>query len=213
MRNAIVDGELVVTVDNAVAIGEKPLDAVYAPDSLVAAFTARVLLLEQMCANATITLCTIGNGSGEAAFARYMTGIEQLFKEIDEPLPKLVVSTETNMPTQQSALTMTAIGYRHPARAKGMYRYVIGHPHVGQGVLNYAHEIAPLKTIYTLWKEGILTHVWPTGSKGLAQECERFFGEIPSLPVDINVTCGPSTVVLAYAVEPLVLEGVPYYEL
>lgn len=212
MRNAVVDGELVVTVDNAVAIGEKPLDAVHAPYDVVAAFTTRVLLLEQMCANATMTLCTVGNGAGEAAFVRYMAGIEDVFTDIGEPLPKMVVSTETNMPTQQSALTMTAIGYARAAREKGAYRYVIGHPHVGESVLTHQHEVAPLALIYKLWQQGIITHVWPTGSKGLAYECTRFFGDVPRLRVDMDVTCGPSTVVLVYAREPLTLAHVPYYE-
>lgn len=210
MRNALVEGNMVITVDNAVAIGEKSLDVVYAPDETVAQFTMRVLLLEQMCANATIHYLTIGNGSGEEAFTRYMRGIRRVFDEVALPLPQYVASTETNMPTQQSALTITAIGRQQPAREKGMYRYIIGHPHVGQSVLNYPHEIAPLEAIYTLWKEGVITHVWPTGSKGLAYECQRFFHEVPPIPVAMSDTCGPSTVILAYANAPLVLD-VPMY--
>ncbi|MEE1132959.1 MAG: hypothetical protein UHX00_15180 [Caryophanon sp.] len=211
MRNAYIQNELVVTVDNSVAIGEKPLDAVHAPNTLVAAYTMRVLLLEQMCANARIHCMTVGNGSGEDAFTPYMEGIRSIFAEIDEAMPPYIASTETNMETQQSALTITAIGTLQAPRTRGKYRYVIGHPHVGQGVLDYSHEIAPLAVMYELWQRGIITHVWPTGSKGLAHECHQFFHEVPALPITMDVTCGPSSVVLVYANERLQLD-VPYYE-
>lgn len=211
MRNAYIQHDLVVAVDNSVAIGEKPLDVVRAPDALVAAYTMRVLLLEQMCANARIQCITVGNGSGKDAFTPYIEGIRSVFTEIEEAMPPYVASTETNMETQQSALTITAIGTLQAPRTRGPYRYVIGKPHVGQGILDYPHEVAPLAVIYELWQRGIITHVWPTGSKGLAHECRRFFHEVPALPIALDVTCGPSSVVLVYANERLQLD-IPYYE-
>lgn len=211
MRNAYIQHDLVVAIDNSVAIGEKPLDVVRAPDALVAAYTMRVLLLEQMCANARIQCMTIGNGSGEEALTAYMEGIRSVFDEVGEAMPPFVASTETNMPTQQSALAITSIGLPQAPRERGQYRYVIGHPHVGQGVLDHSHEVAPLAAIYELWQRGMITHVWPTGSKGLAHECTRFFGDVPTLPVALHVTCGPSTVVLVCATEKLAFD-VPHYE-
>lgn len=210
MRNALIDGQLVVTVDNSVAIGEKPLDAVFAPNDVVSSFTMRVLMLEQMCAGANINFLTMGNGSGAEAYDGYMAGIASVFQELALAMPQIAVSTETNMPTQQSALTITAIGQQQFTRATGAYRYVIGHPHVGQSVLQHQADIAPLAEIYTLWQQGLITHVWPTGSKGAAVECQRFFGDVPPLPIDMQITCGPSTVVLVYANEPLHL-AVPHY--
>lgn len=210
MRNAIVSGGLVITVDNSVAIGEKPLDAVQAPYDIVSAFTMRVIVLEQLCANGQIEYITMGNGAGADAYDGYLAGIQRVFDDIGELLPPLAVSTETNMPTQQSALTVTAIGKQQPARTKGTYRYIIGMPHVGQSVLQHPHEIAPLAELYALWQSGVITHIWPTGSKGIAVECQRFFGEVPNAPLPMDVTCGPSTVVLAYTTEPLALH-VPLY--
>lgn len=71
-------GELFATTDNAAAIGEKPQDVVSAPDKLTAYLTARVTFIEQLAANALPSHIILANFSGDAAWSRYVAGIQQV---------------------------------------------------------------------------------------------------------------------------------------
>ncbi|MCY9549776.1 hypothetical protein [Lysinibacillus xylanilyticus] len=200
MRNAIKVGELIATTDNAAAIGEKPQDVVSASDKLTAYFTARVTFLEQLAANALPSHIFLANFSGDAAWSSYVAGIQQVFDEAGLSCPLIDGSTESNMPTLQSGLSITMLGEqqkRTVAEHEQLSWYTYGLPLVGNEVLAQPEDVAKLQPIFEAWKEGIVQQVWPVGSKGLQAEFTRLFGEQQvKSTLDVEKTAGPSAVVL-----------------
>ncbi|MGE7693846.1 hypothetical protein ACQKNC_06965 [Lysinibacillus sp. NPDC094177] len=200
MRNAIKVGELIATTDNAAAIGEKPQDVVSASDKITAYFTARVTFLEQLAANALPRHILLANFSGDAAWSRYVAGIQQVFDEVGLISPQIDGSTESNMPTLQSGLSITMLGEqqkRTSTKHEHLSWYTYGLPLVGNEVLAQPEDVAQLKPIFHAWKEGIVQQVWPVGSKGLQTEFTRLFGEeqVKSL-LDVKKSAGPCAVVM-----------------
>lgn len=200
MRNAIKVGELIATTDNAAAIGEKPQDVVSASNKLTAYFTARVTFLEQLAANALPSHILLANFSGDAAWSSYVAGIQQVFDEAGLSCPPIDGSTESNMPTLQSGLSITMLGeqqQRTVAEHEQLSWYTYGLPLVGNEVLAQPEDVAKLQPIFEAWKEGIVQQVWPVGSKGLQAEFTRLFGEQQvKSTLDVEKTAGPCAVVL-----------------
>ncbi|MGE7909808.1 hypothetical protein [Lysinibacillus xylanilyticus] len=200
MRNAIKVGELIATTDNAAAIGEKAQDVVSASDKLTAYFTARVTFLEQLAANALPSHILLANFSGDAAWSSYVAGIQQVFDEAGLSCPPIDGSTESNMPTLQSGLSITMLGEqqkRTVAEHEQLSWYTYGLPLVGNEVLAQPEDVAQLQPIFEAWKEGMVQQVWPVGSKGLQAEFTRLFGkqQVKS-SLDVEKTAGPCAVVL-----------------
>jgi len=193
-------GGLIATTDNAAAIGEKPQDIVSASDKLTAYFTARVTFLEQLAANALPTHIILANFSGDAAWSRYVAGIQQVFGEAGLICPQIDGSTESNMPTLQSALAVTMLGEpqkRSSYELEHLRWYTYGLPLVGNEVLAQPEDVAQLQAIYHAWKEEIVQQVWPVGSKGLQAEFTRLFGELQVESVlNTEKSAGPCTVLL-----------------
>ncbi|MGE7674531.1 hypothetical protein ACQKMV_13255 [Lysinibacillus sp. NPDC094403] len=200
MRNAIKVGELIATTDNAAAIGEKPQDVVSASDKLTAYLTARVTFLEQLAANALPRHILLANFSGDAAWSRYVAGIQQVFDEVGLICPLIDGSTESNMSTLQSGLSITMLGEQQkstPTKHEQFTWYTYGLPLVGNEVLAQPEDIAQLKPIFQAWKEEIVQQVWPVGSKGLQSEFTRLFGEEQvKSSLDVKKSAGPCAVVL-----------------
>jgi len=200
LRNAIKIGELIATTDNAAAIGEKPQDVVSAPDQLTAYFTARVTFLEQLAANALPRHILLANFSGDAAWSRYVAGIQQVFDEAGLFCPQIDGSSETNMPTLQSGLSITMLGEQQKRTAtkhEQLSWYTYGLPLVGNEILTQPEDVAQLEPIVQAWKEGIVQQIWPVGSKGLQAEFTRLFGEQQvKSSLDVEKTAGPCAVVL-----------------
>lgn len=200
MRNAIKVGELIATTDNAAAIGEKPQDVVSASDQLTAYLTARVTFLEQLAANALPTHVLLANFSGDAAWSRYVAGIQQVFDEAGLICPQIDGSTESNMPTVQSGLSITMLGeqqQRTPYMHEQLIWYTYGLPLVGNEVLAQPEDVAQLQPIFQAWKEEIVQQVWPVGSKGLQAEFTRLFGnQQVTCSSDVEKTAGPCAVIL-----------------
>lgn len=200
MRNAIKVGELIATTDNAAAIGEKPQDVVSTSDQLTAYLTARVTFLEQLAAHALPTHVLLANFSGDAAWSRYVAGIQQVFDEAGLICPQIDGSTESNMPTVQSGLSITMLGeqqQRTPYKHEHLIWYTYGLPLVGNEVLAQPEDVAQLQPIFQAWKEEIVQQVWPVGSKGLQAEFTRLFGnqQVKS-SLNVEKTAGPCAVIL-----------------
>ncbi|KOS68610.1 hypothetical protein AEA09_08660 [Lysinibacillus contaminans] len=200
MRNAVRIGGLIATTDNAAAIGEKPQDVVAAPDKLTAYLTARVTFLEQLAANAIPTHILLANFSGDDAWSRYVAGIEQVFDEIGLVRPRVAGSSESNMPTLQSGLSITMIGEiqkRAVFERSELIWYTYGLPLVGNEVLEQPENVAQLQPIFDAWQEEIVQQVWPVGSKGLQVEFSRLFGdEKVESSLDVGKTAGPCAVII-----------------
>ncbi|PJO43729.1 hypothetical protein CWD94_10925 [Lysinibacillus xylanilyticus] len=193
-------GELIATTDNAAAIGEKAQDVVSASDKLTAYFTARVTFLEQLAANALPSHILLANFSGDAAWSSYVAGIQQVFDEAGLSCPPIDGSTESNMQTLQSGLSITMLGEqqkRTVAEHEQLSWYTYGLPLVGNEVLAQPEDVAQLQPIFEAWKEGMVQQVWPVGSKGLQAEFTRLFGEQQvKSSLDVEKTAGPCAVVL-----------------
>lgn len=200
MRNAIKIGGLIATSDNAAAIGEKPQDVVSAPDKLTAYLTARVTFIEQLAANALPSHIILANFSGDAAWSRYVAGIQQVFDEAGLNCPQIDGSTESNMPTLQSGLSITMLGEqqkRTATKREQLSWYTYGLPLVGNEILAQLEDVAQLQPIFQAWKEGLVQQVWPVGSKGLQAEFIRLFGEQQvKSSLDVEKSAGPCAVVL-----------------
>lgn len=200
MRNAIKIGELIATTDNAAAIGEKSQDVVAASDKLTAYLTARVTFLEQLAANAIPTHILLANFSGDDAWERYVAGIEQVFDEIGLVRPHVSGSSESNIPTMQSGLSITMLGeIQKPVmhERSNLIWYTYGLPLVGNEVLEQPENVAQLQPIFDAWHEGVVQQVWPVGSNGLQAEFSRLFGDKKvKSSLDVEKTAGPCSVIL-----------------
>lgn len=199
MRHELKIGEWVITSDNSAAIGEKPQDAVAAPDRVTAKFAARVALLEQWAAGSEPEVILLHNFSGEAQWNRYVEGIKEQFEEIGIEMPQLAGSSETNMPTLQSGVAVTMLGrQKRELPAEGLQWFIHGKPLVGPDVLDKREQIADVRKIYDALNTGIIERVWPVGSKGIASEAERLLRRKLDLSkeVDSKLSGGPASCVL-----------------
>ncbi|MGE7024097.1 hypothetical protein [Solibacillus cecembensis] len=199
MRNAIQVGALIVTIDNSGCIGEKSHDEVQVPHQMTGYFTARTAILEQWCAWAMPIQLVVANFSGDDAWQPYINGFQQVFSEINEPMPPITGSSETNFQALQSAVSLTMLGEKAFVSNDTNCRYfVVGEPLVGEEVVNNPKKIAALGELYTGLKEGIIQALWPTGSKGIGIEIERFTGsDTYEINLPLQKSAGPSCAVLA----------------
>ena len=200
MRNAIKIGGMIVTTDNAGAIGEKTQDVVAASDQLTAYLTARGTFLEQLAANAIPTHILLANFSGDDAWNRYVAGIEQVFDEIGLVHPRVDGSSESNIPTLQSGLSITMLGevQKHATyERENLIWYTYGLPLVGNEVLEQPENVAQLQPIFDAWQEDVIQQVWPVGSRGLQAEFSRLFADKKvACSLDVDKSAGPCAVIL-----------------
>lgn len=200
MRHELLIDGYVITSDNSAAIGEKPQDAVYAPDAVTAKFAARVALLEQWAAGSEPQALLLHNFSGADQWEAYMAGIAELFAEAQTPLPPVSGSTETNMGTLQSGIAVTMIGKQHRklAPAESLQWFVYGVPLVGEDVLAKIDQIADLAAIKKAFESRLIERIWPVGSRGIAHEVELLMGNSRKFSSALNVdsSAGPATCVL-----------------
>ncbi|WP_391207443.1 hypothetical protein [Psychrobacillus sp. L4] len=197
MRNAVLlPNGFVVTTDNSAAIGEKAADVVRVNDEVVAYFAARVALVEQWAAGAIPISIVVHNFSGNKSWEKYSAGIEKLFYELEQPCPEITGSTESNMDTLQSAMAVTMIGERKRESDTACKWYVYGKPCVGDEVLMELRKIADIKKIWTGITSGLVKRIWPVGSAGIKEECQRLGLNCNLNDWDILKSAGPATSVL-----------------
>ncbi|MFF2753387.1 hypothetical protein ACFVR1_06465 [Psychrobacillus sp. NPDC058041] len=197
MRNAVLlQNGLLLTTDNSAGIGEKEADIVHVDDEIVAYFAARVTLVEQWAAGAHPISIIMHNFSGNKSWKKYLTGIEKLFIEIEQPCPVVTGSTESNMEMLQSAMSVTMIGEKRPTSNEESTWCIYGKPCVGQEVLMDADKIADIKKIWDGIASGLVQRVWPIGSTGIEAECKRLGLSCQLNGWDISKSAGPATSVL-----------------
>ena len=202
MRNAIEINDCIITIDNSGCIGSKELDAVQVPDDITAYFTARTAILEQLCAGAVPIQLLMANFSGDEVWASYEQGFKQAFDEMKLAMPPLTGSSESNFQALQSAVSLTIIGKKQFQRSiEGCRYFVVGEPLVGGDVIANPEKIAKLHELYEGLTTGIIEAIWPTGSKGIAKEIERFVGQGYTSDVNLKTSAGPSCAVLV-AIKP-----------
>lgn len=197
MRNAIEVNNMIVTIDNSGCIGSKELDAVQVPDEITAYFTARTAILEQLCAGALPIQLLMANFSGDAVWASYEKGFKRAFDEMKLEMPPLTGSSETNFQALQSAVSLTILGQKKFQRTiQDCAYFVVGEPLVGNAVLANPQKVAKLHELYEGLVDETIAAIWPTGSKGIATEIERFIGKGYTSAVELHTSAGPSSAVL-----------------
>lgn len=199
MRNAKkIQGDLVVTIDNAGCIGEKEHDIVKASNETTAYYTARVAILEQWCAGAQPIQLFLSNFTSEAAWEEYERGIARVFSEIGEKMPPLMGTTESNFKSLQSGMTLIVIGKQVIEHLpENCQWFVVGEPLLGNEVIEQPNSVAKLNELLLLLKMGVIKQIWPTGSKGIGAECEKLFkGKQIECSLPLDKTGGPSTAVI-----------------
>ncbi|WP_211655037.1 alpha-ribazole-5-phosphate synthase [Planococcus alpniumensis] len=200
MRNALMVDGLVITTDNSAAIGEKPHDIVHVPDEIAAKFAARVALVEQWAAGGEAIAILLHNFSGELQWPRYVSGITQLFSELDMPVPPVSGSTESNIETLQSALAVTIIGRKlhELTDPHELEWFIYGEPLVGEAVITHPERIADLRIVKNALDHDQIERIWPIGSGGIEREAAKLFGLPMPLAQGISKedSGGPATCLL-----------------
>ncbi len=171
------DQFLAIACDSCGGIGSKPLDTVHAPAQIVARLTVRVVLMELLSSGAvpialTAAICSEPDPTGEAL----LEGIRAALAEAGWPELPLTISTEKNIPTQQTGLGMTAVGrlrkevFESRKSKIGCRVYAAGLPKVGQELADDQSQIADFTTLRQLLNAPEVVEIWPVGSRGILAE-------------------------------------------
>lgn len=207
---------LVIACDSCGAIGMKEGDSLKVPPLYVGKLTARVALLEVLCAGAKVVAITNNVcNEMEPTGLEVIKGIREELTEAGIEETVLTGSTEENFKTISTAVGITAIGTVSKAalRVNNVKSEAviisIGKPKIGDEI-NFVRddEIVAYSQIKTLLDSKEVYEIVPVGSKGIAYECEQMaifnnlkldFEEKPI--VDIYKSSGPATCTIA-AVNP-----------
>jgi hypothetical protein len=213
MRDALFlplneEEELVITVDNVGAIGQKERDDVFASYEEVAYFSLRVAMMEMLSVGAVPFSAAIANFNGENAWLLYERGLKRVCGELGIKDVRLVGSSETNFSLLQSAVGFTLIGKVRAAEKrigrtpKDAGIAVIGYPRVGPEVLEHPNDILPLPLFRKLLEEEGVYELIPVGSKGIRHEL-AVLGQVNGRQLsdgehllDLDKSAGPSTCIL-----------------
>ncbi|WP_060678683.1 hypothetical protein [Virgibacillus halodenitrificans] len=206
MSNAIIlpltpKQEMVIASDNSGAIGEKEMDAVHVPNTVVAHYACCVAMMDLLAVGGEPHAVVMQNFTDEVAWDAYQLGVRQVMDELDYDAIPITGSTESNFPGLQSGLGLTVIGKRSIGAAldvlsKHVRFAVIGVPLVGNEVVEHADKIAPLRLFKKLCDMAVVKGVAPVGSKGIAATWQKWTNRTAghlSCGEDIMKSAGPAT--------------------
>ena len=205
---------IVVGCDSAGGIGPKERDVVRVPAYVLGRFTSRVALMEVLASGATpsvlvSTLCVEPEPAGVEITRGIMDELSAagLGEEVT-----VTGSSEKNIPTCQTGLGITVIGFASGADLRlGSSRrhdelFCVGVPKVGAEVSLSDPEIADIATLRSLLAAGGVHEVVPAGSRGIlheAQEIAVLAGlslELRDSPgVSLRKSAGPATCLIVSA--------------
>ncbi|WP_044736968.1 AIR synthase related protein [Geobacillus kaustophilus] len=199
--------ELAIAADGSAAVGDKPADAVSAPVDVVAYFAVRVALMELLSIGAEAKAVVLQNFIADDRWEALCRGIRRACRELGIDLP-ITGSTESNFPTEQSALGVTAIGLVPAGRKRigvtpdAAKFAVIGRPLVGPAVLAHSQWVAPLSLFVELLASPYIYELIPVGSKGIYYEWTQLLTangrqwRSCACPLPLFASGGPATSVL-----------------
>lgn len=213
-------GRLVIACDAAGGIGPKERDVIRVAGYVIGRFTARVALMELLAAGAQ-PLHLVNNTCVEPD----PTGREILQGICDEAAlaglsaDQINGSFEKNIPTVQTGLGVTAIGYLAPDRPLRTARpgdlvVAVGRPKVGGEVRLDDPELPDLPLVRRLAGDPLVHDLLPVGSRGIRAEAEDLAAsaglEVEWAPAEegfpLGKSAGPVTCLLA-AAAPSALQG------
>ncbi|HID17863.1 TPA: hypothetical protein EYP26_06195 [Candidatus Bathyarchaeota archaeon] len=204
---------IVIGCDSAGGIGSKPLDKIKVGGEILGKFTARVALMEVLAVGAkplclSVTLSVEPEPSGEET----LKGVKEEAKFAGLASDQaLIVSSEKNVPVEQTGIGITAVGIalkdslRIGKSRKGDLLVSVGLPRVGEEVLvgEARNEIANLQDLKNLLCLPFVHEAIPVGSKGILHEANVIakssnlaLALLSDSPVDIKKSAGPATVIL-----------------
>ncbi len=202
---------LVAACDSCGAIGDKKLDQLNAPPSLVGRLTARVVLLEVLCTGAlpkimTVAICAEPDPTGE----KILEGVHSELAAFGFADLPLAISTEKNFETRQTGLGIGLTGICRTKDLKiatsqpGDRVYCLGLPKVGKEVLGTKDmDSIDAGTMDLLLKQPDIHDILPVGSRGiraeatqLAKSTNAVFKADPNPLTDLDKSAGPSTCVI-----------------
>ncbi|WP_019156426.1 AIR synthase related protein [Robertmurraya massiliosenegalensis] len=199
MRDALIipiddKDSLVITTDNSGGIGLKERDHVKVSYDTVGYFSFRVAVMDCLAAGARPIAVTIQNFCGEQEWDGLVSGVQKGIDELKMADMNITGSTESNFPLLQSAVGLNVIGMRTSTNRmiESPEVALIGLPLVGNEVMVFAHQVAPLSLFYQLSLREDVT-VWPVGSKGIAYELQRLNLIKASRDIDFQKSGGPAT--------------------
>ena len=199
---------LVASCDSCGAIGMKELDAYKISWFITGKLTTRVALLEVLSTGALPQMLTVAisnepNPTGD----ELLKGVNDELESAGLKTLPMAISTEKNMPTQQTGLGISVIGVvqknnlRLGTAQLGDDVYCLGLPKVGPELSNPADpEIVQVKAILALLGIPNMHDIIPVGSRGIRREAEQLASTVnsrlridPSCVVDLDKSAGPST--------------------
>ena len=190
---------LVIATDCSGACGNKELDYVNVTTETLAYFAARVAFMEVLSVGATPLAYTVSNLIKDG-YDDLHKGINKLLDELQLENIENITSTETNFDMLQSAIGITVIGQLSKQindNIKGLEYACIGHPLVGDEVVNMQEDMLGMKDFISIIEDDQIPLVLPIGSKGIKRKMQITLNVTPSsTEVDINKSAGPSTCVV-----------------
>lgn len=202
---------LVAACDSCGAIGMKELDIVKVPWSITGRLTARVALLEVLSMGAIPQMITVAiSNEPKPAGEEILKGVRDELKAMDLALLPMVISTEKNMPTQQTGLGITVVGLCDKAELRigqsnpGDDIFCMGIPRVGPEILSLEDtEIVQGNHLLKLLGYREVHDIIPVGSRGIRGEVEAFatimdarFIQESQGELDMDKSAGPSTCII-----------------
>ena len=201
------DKYLLSAVDTCGGIGMKEGDALKVDPFYVGSFTARVVIMELLSAGAEIKSLMAGSCNEFIPTGQRM--LEGIKAEMDKAgLERCIIggSSETNMQTVMSALSITAIGVlgkegcRLGKNLDGHSIGLVGLPKVGDEInLDSDPDICTYSDIKRLLDDKRVSEMIPVGSGGI-------IGELDQLAVNTDIqhtdeftkSAGPATCILVF---------------
>lgn len=196
--------ELIVTTDCSGSIGENVYDDIKVSYDITSYFSARVGLMELLCAKAEPIAYTVSNLTG-CDYHSIHTGVNKALNDLGINQLNSISSSETNFKMVQSGFGITFIGVRDKqttAPIEDCKYAVVGFPLVGKEVSMFPNKILSLQTFNDLLKDSRIINVLPIGSKGIKVEvADNFNVDVFSDNIELRKSSGPSTcVVIKYPI-------------
>lgn len=203
---------MVIACDSCGGVGMKKGDVLEVDPYYAGRFTARVGILEVMCAGAEIvtvadTICNEMEPTG----SKIIKGIKEELKAAGVNEVVLTGSTEENFPTVSTALGVTVIGIAENSKLKvkkindEAVLFSVGIPKVGAELkLDNDRDIVDYAAVKQLLGMKEVLELIPVGSKGILYEAQlaadysrmRLITE-KNISVNVTKSAGPATCVIA----------------
>lgn len=205
---------LVISCDSSGSIGMKEKDVLKIPPFYVGKFTARVAIMEVMCAGGNIvTLTNALSCEMKPTGVEIIKGIKEELKSAKIDDISLTGSTEENFKTYSTGVGVTVIGVGKRNELKinnikdkeGCIIISIGIPKVGDEIdIKNDREIVSYDSIKWILENDLSYEMVPVGSKGILYEakllCKNNNSRLKTnkdVRVDIYKSSGPSTCIIA----------------